>query len=1306
MQNLGNFIEVRWNGPQNSTQSVNVTETDAGGLTGNDNQVVNIAKSVLGCDDVVQVSVEQDGVSHIHPDNLLEGNYSTYDKYHVHLFTLEGFPLGDSITCAHVGMTLTGKVIDECSGNSCWSSIIVEDKLNPTFACPVAPIEIRCDADLSLIPHPPVFDNCDDSIVVTLLGYNVNNSNICNGVWITRTWDAVDNFNNHATCTETLRINPNGPVDFPKDKVWSCTQYDLHPNITNPTPLTDSLHTTGSGVPFGVDGPYCQYNYLHTDDTLQVCGNSFKILRTWVVVNWCNGQIITSDLEGDDNEQLITVMDSNKPTVSVPPIELNANLQGVHPFPCTSTDFLPAPTVFDSCNDYTVKIFTQVGEAVYVNGVDGKQGGYVPHPGLKIGQRIITYKVSDACGNETTLDVPAIVTDKTAPVNICLEIVDVNLNGDGFTEVPASAFDLASYDNCCLDDMVVKRMGAPDGHFAPSIEFTCEDLPEVMVVLRIYDCFGNFNECMVTAMVNDKIAPICIPPQAKTIPCVDMPADITQAWLNGLGDATYFDNCEATITELPYVENINGCGEGHIIRSWKAVDNSGNLSGTCQQHIYVVPASDWILKFPADFVGSCDDAVNADSLIIDNFGCDLFAVHYDDDYFQLTLGDSACYKIVRTWKVINWCTYDQYAAPKIIDHDSAGVWVDEEDFNNFGSYHYQQIIKIHDDTPPALSYPFANVFCSEDATCTSGAVFLPIQIDGVCSNGFDVVYHIDLNSDLTYDLHGTGFFDGFLPIGNHRILYLVEDGCNNNSQIIVNFIVKDCKKPTAICENGLIVELMQTGMVPVCASALNYGSYDNCPGDLTITFSPEVDDSCRVFNCNDIGVNLVNIWVTDAAGNQDYCATTIEIQDNLFHCATGAPLQGLIATAETDPVEGVNVMLNSNTGDQDFMTTASGTYSFGGLSVGDDYTVTPHKDDDPANGVTTFDLVLISKHILGVQPLGSPYKMIAADANKSGSVTTFDMVEIRKLILHIHSDFPNNTSWRFVDKDFQFPNPTNPWATVFPEVININDLPLGLSDLDFVAVKIGDVNSSASASGLNTETGDRSTGILNFDLENQGFQAGEQVQVVLKANDFTTVYGFQFTIEFNKEVLSFKEVVETSVTNLGHFGLTMTGNGIIPTSWDNNPSLTVADGTEVIKLNFEATADGNLADVIGIGSSFTVAEAYIGDPTELYEVSLNVTSSGTSSTSFDAKRPFELYQNVPNPFSKKTSIGFQLPVAGDAKLTVFDALGKQIMVKNGQFAAGYNEVEIESSVLPAHGLLYYRLESGSFTATRSMTIVK
>ncbi|MEZ4931413.1 MAG: hypothetical protein R2788_04680 [Saprospiraceae bacterium] len=77
------------------------------------------------------------------------------------------------------------------------------------------------------------------------------------------------------------------------------------------------------------------------------------------------------------------------------------------------------------------------------------------------------------------------------------------------------------------------------------------------------------------------------------------------------------------------------------------------------------------------------------------------------------------------------------------------------------------------------------------------------------------------------------------------------------------------------------------------------------------------------------------------------------------------------------------------------------------------------------NGVTTYDIV-VTRHILSIQPMDDPYKLIAADINNSGSITTFDIVQLRKLILGVYQNFPDNNSWRFVRAGYVFPNPATP----------------------------------------------------------------------------------------------------------------------------------------------------------------------------------------------------------------------------------------------------------------------------------------
>lgn len=127
----------------------------------------------------------------------------------------------------------------------------------------------------------------------------------------------------------------------------------------------------------------------------------------------------------------------------------------------------------------------------------------------------------------------------------------------------------------------------------------------------------------------------------------------------------------------------------------------------------------------------------------------------------------------------------------------------------------------------------------------------------------------------------------------------------------------------------------------------------------------------------------------------------------------------------------------------------------------------PSKDFDPLNGVTTFDMLLISRHILGIELLDSPYKLIAADVNQDGQVTLLDIITIRRLILGITDELPNGKSWRFIPVNYEFPNPANPFQEDFPEYIVtpaiFNSFPVE-SAFQFIGIKIGDVNFSADPS--------------------------------------------------------------------------------------------------------------------------------------------------------------------------------------------------------------------------------------------------
>lgn len=69
----------------------------------------------------------------------------------------------------------------------------------------------------------------------------------------------------------------------------------------------------------------------------------------------------------------------------------------------------------------------------------------------------------------------------------------------------------------------------------------------------------------------------------------------------------------------------------------------------------------------------------------------------------------------------------------------------------------------------------------------------------------------------------------------------------------------------------------------------------------------------------------------------------------------------------------------------------------------------------------------------------------------------------------------------------------------------------------------------------------------------------------------------------------------------------------------------------------------------------------------------------------------ELMQNYPNPFNPTTMIGYQIPVSGHVRLTVFDLLGREVAVLvDERKAAGRYEVRFDGSGLSS-GVYFYRI---------------
>lgn len=87
-------------------------------------------------------------------------------------------------------------------------------------------------------------------------------------------------------------------------------------------------------------------------------------------------------------------------------------------------------------------------------------------------------------------------------------------------------------------------------------------------------------------------------------------------------------------------------------------------------------------------------------------------------------------------------------------------------------------------------------------------------------------------------------------------------------------------------------------------------------------------------------------------------------------------------------------------------------------------------------------------------------------------------------------------------------------------------------------------------------------------------------------------------------------------------------------------------------------------------------------------------------------KTFELKQNYPNPFNPTTTIQFTVPQAGTVRLTLFDAIGKEISTLiNQSMAAGSYKYQLNASSMTS-GVYYYRLQSAGSVLVKKLLLVK
>ena len=1293
-----------------------------------------------------------------------------------------------------------------------YNDIFNQDESTDLFGMPTVTgcgIE-SVDFEDAYLSGGPDGNECDDTVI-----QRVFTATACNGSTVT------------ATQTITIRKPLVTDVIFPTEDVNFDCEDTSYPTDSNGNPATSVTGvpsvTTAFGGTVSFEDVFCgNISVSYADASGQTCNGAQTIERTWTATDACSNEVLTS-------VQIIRT-GASIPTISCPTsnhycpiVEENIMLFPMDHFDCVANFTVPNPEVTGSCGDnfnITTSIVNGAGEVILVIGANDDR-----NVTLEAGDYVFRYGVTDDCGADTFTECIFRVADTQEPAAICISDINVSVGGYGIARIYATMIDLASYDNCGIDSIMVRRQILVDpvtgdtldevtwSEWAEYSEVDCNDAGSIVTLqLRVVDGGGNANICTTNASVVDNTLPYCTGLEDLFLDCTDLPSDLditdTLSLQSFFGRPVVIDNCAAESIELAPIVNVDGCmGAGTVIRRWLAVDGVGNVSAQeFTQRINISANMGFTLVLPKDTITNCL-APNQGFGIVGQSCADITVSYRDSIVEQTTADGDACMVVERQYTIINNCMFDpatdelititrdedcdglegESVFYAIVINDSTYVDVDTSFTNtipaagtrgtgctgetnragylrsvaNTGGWTYTQRIVIFDETKPELLFEIPDTFCATEEDDCETIINVPITVSGECTDaGSNWLVLIDLERDGNPDerlpsevaVQGTFpnyFIQASIPIGEHDLVLRYVDGCNNFVSIAIPFVVVDCSIPDPICYSGLIANLEvldnpvtdEDGNETIIGTIVDAGrlascDVEDCSGPLRYSVNrvgEEVNsaDTEILLTCEDRYRVELEVYQWDNANNPysvqpdgtiggpnwKVCTVEVLVQDPDEVCSDCSPdgsltLSGSITTPLGSVMPGVEVTM---TGDENatIVSTDAGKYAFEGVGTGD-FVITPFMDDAAGNGISTLDVLILKRHLLGIELITDPMRFMAADMNDSGTLTVIDQLIMRNVLLGNTDVLPNGESWRFV--------PVNYMTVVGNELARMTEAPNNIkldginactTGNDFYAIKRGDLNNSVfiqNSTGeiLNGLRGRSSNDTHLLDIEERHLRGGQLFDLPVRVSELEKLAGMQFTIGFADGSVTIEEVVP-GLMQTNQLGLRNLERGLVSAAWTQG--LEVTDG-EAILFTIKARAQRSVAlsNVLRLEDNPTFTEAYTLGEEEVLNVDLSfielipVVTQGpveVEGPEVGLTADMELSQNFPNPFRDETTVTFDLPEAGEAQLNVYDLNGRILTNVEGEFAAGTHSVKLRGSDLGS-GTMIYTLTYKGQRLTRTM----
>ena len=393
-------------------------------------------------------------------------------------------------------------------------------------------------------------------------------------------------------------------------------------------------------------------------------------------------------------------------------------------------------------------------------------------------------------------------------------------------------------------------------------------------------------------------------------------------------------------------------------------------------------------------------------------------------------------------------------------------------------------------------------------------------------------------------------------------------------------------------------------------------------------------------------------------------------------------LQGTIVTPKGNALAGAEVHLSHSSQFTVYNADASGTkgeYQFPNLESGTSYYVRGFHNSEFLRGVNTLDLILMQKYLLGITPFTSLDQYVAADINHDGRINIMDLISLRKTILGYTPNFPGNTSWRFGvwPQSFDSSDPSSLNETVYIE--SIQD---GPTKADFVGIKIGDLNGTATTITRNANNGINNSDAVGIAIEDYTMIAGVPFTITVRATEDIIMEGLQLGWQFNGMSLSGIQGIHLSIHEEN---VSFQEDGAFRLSWNSDTPVHLNTGDVLFSLTLVSHLDETLYSNIRQAPELLPSEMYTDNIT--FPVKLNVLPSSVTNVP-----AISFFTVTPNPFTDETTLHYTLSHDSEVKIKAFDGSGILRYGKTIQGISGENTIQISAEDLNQYsGMLFCQI---------------